>query len=367
MAEFIVTIFAADNIINPQNPGFLPAEDRTFASDLRTGEQITWVGGGESAQITIIDNQDTVFSEAQSNQTLQSGLTFNGTSYNAGQVVTPSYNIVFNGSDGETYFMTSYVFSGNTDNQVPDAVLWLNGVPPNGTILTVASESNPTGSNAPEYANIVTCFCKGTYIQTPSGPTLVEGLKKGDLVCTQDGNSARIHHVYRREISSVELKKNPKLKPVKISAGSLGLGLPTHDLWVSRQHRMLISSSIAFHMFGVNDVLIPAIKLTQLPGIDIDTHITKVEYFHVLLADHEIIFAEGAPTESLYLGEETLKSMTPDGQKEITTIFPELADPLSTFISTHYIPTGTLQKKLIKRHAKYKKPLIESTNIILRP
>ena len=101
----------------------------------------------------------------------------------------------------------------------------------------------------------------------------------------------------------VNLKwKRSKLWPVRICVGALGNGLPERDLLVSRQHRMLVSSRIALRMFGQADVLIPAIRLTALPGIAIDTNVTEVEYFHILLANHEVVFAEGAATESLYTG-----------------------------------------------------------------
>ena len=72
-------------------------------------------------------------------------------------------------------------------------------------------------------------------------------------------------------------------------------------------------------MFGADATLVSAIQLTQLPGIFIDTKINDLRYFHILLQNHEIVFAEGAPTESLHLGKGTLEQET---VKEITSIFP---------------------------------------------
>lgn len=148
MADHDVAIFAAGNIANPQNPGFLPAEDNTYLSDLTTGDQITWLGGGESTVVTIVDNVDSVFDEADSNQTLRDPVIFDGASYGAGQVVTPTYTINFSGSDGQSYVMSSFNFSPNTNNEIPDAVFWEGRNPPPGTVLTVLSEVNPTRSSA---------------------------------------------------------------------------------------------------------------------------------------------------------------------------------------------------------------------------
>jgi hypothetical protein len=63
MATFGVLIFVADNLTNPQNPGFFPAEDNSNRSDLRNGDQLTWNGGGESAFIEIDDPSGTSFDD----------------------------------------------------------------------------------------------------------------------------------------------------------------------------------------------------------------------------------------------------------------------------------------------------------------
>lgn len=78
---------------------------------------------------------------------------------------------------------------------------------------------------------------------------------------------------------------------------------------VSRQHRMLVRSKVAERMFGRPDALVSAIKLTALPGIYVDDQVEEVEYFHILFDQHEIVWAEGAPSESMFAGPEALKSI----------------------------------------------------------
>ncbi|MBT6864005.1 MAG: hemolysin, partial [Planktomarina temperata] len=119
-----------------------------------------------------------------------------------------------------------------------------------------------------------------------------------------------------------ELLDNPNLRPVVVSQGALGRGLPKRNLRVSKQHRFLVSSPICKRMFGADATLVSAIQLTQLPGIFIDTKINDLRYFHILLQNHEIVFAEGAPTESLHLGKGTLEALPQETVKEITSIFP---------------------------------------------
>lgn len=199
--------------------------------------------------------------------------------------------------------------------------------------------------------NSTICFAKGTLIETDKGIIPIEDLSKGAQVKTQDGTFATIKWIGGRAVSSKNLIRNAKLYPIRISAGALGNGLPKRDLCVSGQHRILISSKIAQRIFNSNEVLIAANKLTALPGIYVDTSVTEVTYFHFLFDTHEIVFAEGVPSESLFTGPEALKAVTPAAKEEILSLFPmleqkEYAEPACT------IPIGKMQKKLVERHVK---------------
>ncbi|MDG1530309.1 MAG: Hint domain-containing protein [Paracoccaceae bacterium] len=204
----------------------------------------------------------------------------------------------------------------------------------------------------------VTCFSAGTLIQTLMGPRQINSIEAGDLVETSSGLSPVVW-VGHRHITSEELFENPKLRPVRITAGAMGNGLPKRDLIVSRQHRMLVQSKIAERMFGTKEVLISAIKLTALPGIFVDETIANVDYFHLLFDHHKVVFAEGAPSESLFTGPEALKSMSVEAREEITTIFPEIRELDYTTTPVRFIPQGKLQKNLVARHLKNRHPLVQ--------
>ena len=235
--------------------------------------------------------------------------------------------------------------------------------PTDGTVLhtstfvsstyVVNESSLPVGSLGPP------CFVLGTEIATPMGNIAVENLNEGYLICDVDHAPIPLRLAVRRCFSARDLEQNPQLLPVRISAGALGLGLPKRDLLVSRQHRMLVSSKVSERMFGTADVLIPAIKLTALPGIYVDESVQSVEYFHLVFDKHEVIFAEGAPTESLFTGPEALKSISADAREEIMTIFPDLQDGDYSPSPACFMPSGKDQKQLVARHAKNQKPLLE--------
>jgi len=220
---------------------------------------------------------------------------------------------------------------------------------PSGIVVTYASMEGGTG---------FPCFTRDTWIETPQGPRRVQQLAVGDEVLTQDNGPKPIQWIGQRRLNTADIHQNRNLRPVTISAGALGHNLPRRTLSVSRQHRMLVQSKIAMRMFGVTDVLIPAIKLVALPGIFVDDRCDSVDYFHLLFDQHEIIFAEGAPTESLYTGPEAMKAISPAARQEILHLFPELGDLDYELKPARMIPSKRRQRQLILRHQKHDRPLL---------
>ena len=205
----------------------------------------------------------------------------------------------------------------------------------------------------------VVCLTRGTRVLTASGQVPIEEISVGSEVVVDGGGLKPVRWIGRRCLDQTALNDSPNLQPVRIMAGSLGANLPKKDILVSQQHRMLIRSKIAERMFGNPEVLIPAIKLTTLSGIYVDSNVQNIEYFHLLFDNHEIIYAEGAPTESLFTGPEALKAISKEARDEILTIFPQLKKPRHTPEPARTIPKGKRQKQLIARHYRNSKPLLQ--------
>lgn len=204
--------------------------------------------------------------------------------------------------------------------------------------------TNPTG------APLIICFTKGTEISIGSGVARIEDLRVGDLVQTHRNGLQPIRWIGERKLCAAVLKRYPKLRPIHISAGALGQDLPEKDLRVSRQHCMLLSSELVHHLSGNGDVLVSAIKLTEHPGISIDMSIERVVYFHILFDDHQIIYANGAPSESLYTGPHALKTLTPAAYGEVIALFPEIETAEYTPTAACFIPNNKEQKNIVRRH-----------------
>lgn len=236
----------------------------------------------------------------------------------------------------------------------------------------VAAAWNPTGDNTIVIDQIVTgptnaagdfdplCFAAGTLIRTADGSIPVERLRVGDLVFTYDSGFQPVRWIGSCALSPARLDAAPRLRPILIRADALGPGVPAADLTVSPQHRVLVSSAIAKRMFGCDQVLIPARKLLPLPGVDIvEDNTQEVVYFHILLDDHQVISANGAPAESLFSGPEMVKSMSPEAMTEIAALFPEMQQPGFKPAAARHIPKkGAQMTRLIARHLANNKPLV---------
>lgn len=159
------------------------------------------------------------------------------------------------------------------------------------------------------------CFAKGTLIETPQGPRFIETLREGDLVNTLDHGAQPI-----RWIGSRRVPGTGDHAPIRIKAGAMG---NIRDLRVSPNHRMLVSGATADLLFGQSEVLVAAKHLINDDTIR-PAPVEQVDYYHFLFDAHEIVFAEGCPSESLFPGKQSLLSVSDDARAEIITLFPEL-------------------------------------------
>ncbi|MGA0613351.1 Hint domain-containing protein [Paracoccus sp. KR1-242] len=198
---------------------------------------------------------------------------------------------------------------------------------------------------------VVVCFTRGTWITTPDGPRLIEELAVGDLVTTLDQGPQPIRWIGSRRLSRGTLARLPNLRPIRIAAGALGPGLPETDLVVSPQHRMLLSSPIVRRLFETDEVLVPAKKLLGQPGIA-EEAAQSVEYFHILLDRHQVVIANGAPSETLLVGQIALRALGAEARREISLIFPEIALPGFTPVPARQLAAPRRIGKLVERHVR---------------
>jgi Hint domain len=136
------------------------------------------------------------------------------------------------------------------------------------------------------------CFLKGTKILTAEGERNIEDLAVGDLLPTMFGGLRPVQWIGRYPIKKSDPSK-PWVKdalPVRIAQSALGPNLPHADLYVTGYHSLLIDG-----------VLAPAAMLINGTTIvrDEEREYDELEYFHVKLESHDVIYSEGVPAETL--------------------------------------------------------------------
>jgi hypothetical protein len=190
-----------------------------------------------------------------------------------GAPIDPQDKIVYSPEGAGTGLLTLQDPSGNTLG----SVTLIGSYNPSNFTLGTATD----GTGEIDFA----CFLRGTRVMTPAGEVPVESLQAGDAVMTLEHGAATVQAVRLRGFAAGAT--SAKLLPVCIAAGALAEGVPHRDLWVSPDHSMYLDG-----------VLVPAQLLVNGQSITQPARASAIEYFHVEIAPHDVLIAEGAATES---------------------------------------------------------------------
>ncbi len=247
---------------------------------------------------------------------------------------------------------TGYAINAQMIDLEPDPI---DGTDVNVQITTTFDNGQSTISTSSIIVPAVPCFSFDTKIVTNMGEISAGTLNPNNQILTLDHGFQPIRWIGLRKVTASMMQTNPKLRPVRIRAGSLGPAQPSRDMLVSRQHRVLVKSQVAQRMFDTSEVLVAAIRLVGLPGIEIAEDIQHVTYVHFLLDQHEIVVSDGAYTESLYIGALAQAVLPKPVIEEISTLFPELLVSERAQHAARPLPHGKMQKRLIERLKKNNK------------
>jgi hypothetical protein len=133
------------------------------------------------------------------------------------------------------------------------------------------------------------CYLSGTRIRTPEGERRIEELKIGDLVVTLSGESKPIKWIGRQKFKKSSERWPRDFEPIRISRSAIAEEIPHRDLYVSPMHALYIDGVLipAKHLVNGRSITQSAPK-----GMDL------IEYLHIELFGHDVIYAEGALAET---------------------------------------------------------------------
>lgn len=262
---------AVDTTINAYGSSFVTSGGSAIDVDVGSGGVLSAGSGATLTDITLENggrldvSKDTLFTDR---------VAFNGGTIDITDLTgsgTPDYT--FSGDNRLTI----------TRDGVSETILFDGVYDPTKLLITTDTD----GSTLIDYGTPAPCYCPGTLIATAEGETPVEALEIGDLVRTASGALRPIRWIGRRAYDGVFASGNPDLIPVTFEKGSLGHNLPKRALTVSPLHAMFVEG-----------YLIPAHCLVNGGSIHFDSIGERVEYIHIELESHDLLLAEGAPSES---------------------------------------------------------------------
>lgn len=294
----------------------------------------------DNTNTTVLDNVDIV--DVNNDGIIETGDTFNG------EVIS---TIGFGGSsgtdcNGDPILMNGGMFittdAGNTyfihKGADIDLVIDTITVTPPTTNTSTSTNSGYFGFQDDDVS--FCCFTSDTMIKTRQGEVAVQDLRVGDRVLTLDNGAQTIRWIGSRKLAAIG-----NLAPIKISAGALG---NDRDLLVSPQHRMLLQGWQASMLFGESEVLAAAKSLINDHTIQRQEG-GEVEYFHILFDAHEIVWANGAPSESFHPGAQGMDAFEAPLRAEIYQLFPELESNVDAYGPSARISLKQAEVSMLQR------------------
>ncbi len=130
------------------------------------------------------------------------------------------------------------------------------------------------------------CFLAGTRIATPRGEVPVEQLVAGDTLSTNSGAAQPIVWIGTGRVLATRGRRNAAT-PVIVRKGAIADNVPYRDLRMTKGHSLFIDGA-----------LIPVEYLINHRTILFDDHAQEVSIYHIELAGHDVLIADGAPAES---------------------------------------------------------------------
>lgn len=165
-----------------------------------------------------------------------------------------------------------------------------------------------------EQVTVLPCFAAGTRIAAWRDGALVsvavEDLVVGDLVEARFGGRAPIVWIGERAVDCRRHAKPEAVWPVRVRAGAFGRGVPTRDLYLSPDHAVFEDGS-----------LIPVRELIN-GGSIAQVRRARVHYYHIELAQHDVVRAEGLEVETFL---DTGNRANFRGQAGVIALHPDFA------------------------------------------
>jgi len=174
-------------------------------------------------------------------------------------------------------------------------------------------------------------FSRGTLILTDQGPASIEDLRPGHSVQTRDNGPQVIRWIGSCSFPEQNRTDADDTQAIRIKSDALGELRPLQDLVVSARFRMLTNHPSCAALFGSPETLAPAIDLLDGETILPAQPSPQLEFYNLMLDNHQIITANGLETESYHPGNFGVSVMSLELQSHLRQLFVHLDHDLGGF------------------------------------
>ncbi|MBU6449615.1 MAG: Hint domain-containing protein [Rhodospirillales bacterium] len=247
-------------------------------------------------------------------------------------------------TDDATGTVVGFIFEDSTTGKYflfsKNPYLW------SGTKLDLNASTGPNDQNDANWnlntgSAVCYCFLAGTAVATPDGEVAVETLKTGDMVVLSDGRIAPVSWLGVQTVST-RFADPLRVLPVRIQAGALADGLPKRDLLMSPDHAVMLHGLLVQAGAMVNNI-----SITREPAMP-----ELFRYYHVEVADHSFILAEGVPAETFI---DNVSRMAFDNWEERDAVSAIEEMSLPRVKSARQLPSA-VREQLKMRAAQFQQP-----------
>lgn len=244
-------------------------------------------------KVVVNDDDSTMNASSDANQTAQV-YDMNGNLIDSGTIYVPAYAEIDVG--GTSAYLDRIEVNGTHYGYLPSEPL----TPGSSYPMTYSGTYEEQHSYYEIFS--VACFDPATQITTRQGDIPIEWLVEGDQVLTRDRGFQPVRSILRFSADRAERARRADLGMFRIEAGAFGANQPNAPLFLSRQHRVLMSGAQVELHFGVDEALCPIHALSGGTSTQDGEPLIR-RYAHLVFDNHEIIMANGLWVESLFLAD----------------------------------------------------------------
>lgn len=197
-------------------------------------------------------------------------------------------------------------------------------------ILSLGPDGQVTETNRlvpalPAFDEAFAAIARGAVLATERGPVAIEDLWPGDRIRTADGGLETVLWRGSTMVVPRAQGQDPAMgRLIRIATDALGLARPTPDLVLGPKARIVCRAPGVRVLTGSDAALVPVVDFVDGVGLVEITPASPVQVFHLGLARHRRIVAQGVEVESQHPGSAHLLGLREDLLQLYLSCFPHV-------------------------------------------